>query len=174
MGIHYLKFGRRANDPTTVVWRVHDEMRASETLLFGELSEVPRTLAGWAIEDLLRLKLMKEHHSLWEQIGLYSEAVRPPVTPQCGRLFCPNSKRHSHRVWKPGDVLALTSMDPADRTRAEWPFPHWGVVGVRDEDDAYEDGICVEIGSERTRVFRKPTDIRRLEPDELVIGVSSW
>ena len=174
MGIHFATYGRCPNDPLTVLWRVYDEFFPSVTVLGGRMQDVSTLQAPHMIEDDLNTLLRQDHPAVWEKVGEISRAARPPATPPCGRLYCPTaSKRHSHRVYKPGDVVALIKGDPEDNPEA-WPFPVWAVLGERTEEEVYRDGICVDIGAGRQRRFLGPDEIRRLRPDEMVIGPSTW
>ena len=174
MGIHYATFGRCPSDPSTVLWRVHDEMLPAVTVLAGRMENVSGLKAPHMIEDDLRRLLLAHHPTVWEEVGEYRRAARPPATPSCGRLYCPTAaRRHSHRAHKPGDVVALTAGDPQHEPET-WPFPVWAVRGVRTEDEAYRDGICGDIGPGRHRRFVGPHEIRRLRLDEMVIGPSTW
>jgi hypothetical protein len=171
MGIHYATYGRCPSDPPTVLWRVHDEFCPAVTLLAGRMEDVS-TLTD-PHQDLSIL-LRTDHPAIWENVGEIRRAVRPPATPPCGRLYCTTAtRRHTHRVYKPGDVVALTAGDPQDDPEA-WPFPVWAVLGVRTEDEVYRDGICVDVGAGRHRRFVGPQEIRRLRANEMVIGPSSW
>jgi len=180
VGIHHLTYGRRPDDPATLVWRVYDEFAVARTVLHGRLDDVPGARPMWQIESELRQALMAEHHAEWSRIGHWVEALRPPASPPCGRLYCgrPGTHRHRSQAWKPGDLFALTSCDPEDDTPADWPFPTWGVVDTPTEldEDYGKDGICTAIGSTRHRRWIiDPAQIRRLRPAELVIGAStSW
>lgn len=172
MGIHYATFGRVPNDPPTVLWRVHDEMDPATTVLHGAMKDVPGFRASHVIEYDLMTLLDREHRGVWELIGECRQAVRPPATPPCGRLHCASTKRHTHRVRKPGDVVAMTAHDPRDLTA--WPFPIWAVVGVPGEDDLFPDGICLDVGIGRHRRFSDSQAIRRLRPEEILLGPSTW
>jgi len=173
MGIHYVTFGRSPNDSPTVLWRVHDEHRPAVTVLAGRIENVSTLTPPHVIENDLRTLLVAEHPAVWDKVGEYRQAVRPPATPPCGRLYCATATRHTHRVYKPGDVVALTAADPQDDPGG-WPFPVWAVLAVPTEDEAYRDGLCVEIGGYRARRFVSPQEIRRLRPDEQVLGASTW
>ncbi len=169
MGIHFATFGRCPDDPATVLWRVHDESHPPGTVLSGRMENVPGLKAPHMIEADLRRLLAAEHPAVWNQIGAYRQAVRPPAAPPCGRLRCATATRHTHRVYKPGDVVALTAGDPQDSPQ-EWPFPFWAIVGECSEDDTGRVGICVDIGAGRHRQVVGPQEIRRLRPDEMVIA----
>ncbi|ORT46543.1 hypothetical protein KBI5_24675 [Frankia sp. KB5] len=157
-----------------MLWRVYDEMHPAVTVLAGRMENVSGLKAPHMIEDDLRGFLRANHRAVWEKIGEISRAARPPATPSCGRLYCPTAaRRHSHRAYKPGDVVALTAGDPQHDPQT-WPFPFWAVLGVRTEDEVYRDGICIEFGVGRDRRFVGPHEIRRLRGDEMVIGPSTW
>jgi hypothetical protein len=175
MGIHFTTYGRCPDDPPTVLWRVYDEFAPAVTVLAGRLENVSTLMAPHQIEDRLNTLLRTDHPDVWEQVGGIRPAARPPSTPPCGRLYCTTVKKdHTHRVYKPGDVVALTAGDPQDNPET-WPFPVWAVLRERTEDEAYRDGICVEIGARRDRDFlHRPEEIRRLRADEIVLGPSTW
>ncbi|WP_066074032.1 hypothetical protein [Frankia sp. EI5c] len=167
-----MTFGRRPDDPPTVLWRVHDEMHPAVTVLSGRFENISALKAPYMIENDLRRLLVADHPDVWEKTGEYRQAIRPPATPPCGRLHCTTATRHTHRVYKPGDVVALTRGDPQD-SPAAWPFPVWAVVCEHAEDDGDRVGICVDIGMNGHRHVVGPQEIRRLRADEMVIAPST-
>jgi hypothetical protein len=159
-----LDYGRHPDDQlSTILWRAFDKNQPERTVVQGRIFGVSLLVDP---EHTVRSNVRDVYPAVWENVEEWRQLEMPPVSQICGRLFCPKSAFHRHRVWAPGDLCALVRFDPTlnGGLRDYWPFPLWGTLVVPGPDDP-EDGILVEVRGRRSSF--DPEEIRRLRPDEI-------